>query len=209
MLKPFYRRSAPRPFENINSPNGPWTLEKIFSAYNNNAGCGNKSRSLSGLFDLKMTYDELLKRSQERVADSLFRNHIGSEEYIKEHGLKRNVGASEGYLQYTADILKHTARTGGSEGRVLSLTSIMHVARRFSRYNSVLVEININKADNPALYKNLSGLILENADILLELDLIKASTIVSALRGIQEFGECEVFYLGGDIPHSHIETIHQ
>lgn len=209
MLIPFHQRLVPRPFENTNGRNGPWTLKEIFSTYKNNAGCGNNNKGLDGVFDLKITYDELLKLSKEKVTGSLFRNHVASKEEIIKYGLLRSAGASDEYPQNIIDMLKHTSRSGGSEGKVLSLSSRAHIAKKFSRHNSVLVEINTNKADNPNLYKNLATLIMENADNFLKRGVVKAPVIINALKGIKEFGEYEVFYLDGDIPHSHVENIYQ
>lgn len=157
-----------------------------------------------GVESIGLTYEQFLRRAARDIGARFYRSHQGTEEEIRNQGLKRSVGAAPVGIEYITAIICHTARTGGSEGKVLSLSSNIHVARRFRRPNTSFVTLH---SLGNTRYQSIEKIILDNADLLLSQKRITAATLAKALRQIRAQDESEIFYLEGDIPASHIESI--
>ncbi|MBT2375395.1 hypothetical protein [Pseudomonas fluorescens] len=132
---------------------------------------------------------------------TVYRAHVGPGDVST--GLLRAAGAAEAGDDYLSAIIKHSTRTSGSGGEVLSLTTKALKAEGFSKsYNGDGMKntvYSINTTTNPSAFQTLSEIILKNGQRLVQAGKINPATILGAIDKIP-LGENEVFYILRDIP---------
>jgi hypothetical protein len=101
---------------------------------------------------------------------------------------------------YLAACIKHSARTGGSQGEVLSLTTDRSVAARFARERENAKVFTIDTTSAPGDFRSIESLIMEDGPRLVEEGKITAATLAAAIRQSIDQSESEVFYMLGSIP---------
>lgn len=133
------------------------------------------------------------------VPQLVFRAHDADADEIENSGLERNLlaGKKEGD-DYLADIIRHTATTGGSGGNVLSLSGESLVANRFLHSGRSLVQIDTQQL--PGRFKSAAQILLEDGDRLIGSGKVSSTLVRKALENLLSEGEKEIFCLDGDIP---------
>ncbi|ELY1861838.1 hypothetical protein [Serratia marcescens] len=140
------------------------------------------------------------------LPNTLYRAHFGEKGEIDAYGLERSDEADKKRGDdYLADIIKHTARTGGSGGAVLSLSGSLETALRFAT-NRIVVQIDATAF--PGRFKSTAQILLEDADRLMAAKKVSPSTVRKALENLRAETESEAFYLDGDIPRSAVKKIY-
>lgn len=129
----------------------------------------------------------------------VYRAHDADAEEISYSGLERNFlsDKKEGD-DYLADIIRHTAATGGSGGNVLSLSGEVSVANRFLHNGRSLAKIDTHQL--PGRFKSAAQILLEDGDRLIDSGKVNVAMVRKALENLLSEGEKEIFCLDGDIP---------
>lgn len=137
----------------------------------------------------------------------VYRAHDADAEEIKYNGLERNFlsDKKEGD-DYLADIIRHTAATGGSGGTVLSLSGEVAVANRFLHEGRSLAKIDTQQLP-PGRFKSAAQILLEDGDRLLNSGKVNTAMVRKALENLLTEGEKEIFCLDGDIPPQAISVL--
>ncbi|MET3056245.1 hypothetical protein CUB91_004775 [Serratia marcescens] len=140
------------------------------------------------------------------LPNMLFRAHFGERGDIDAYGLERSDESDKKRGDdYLADIIKHTARTGGSGGAVLSLSSSLETARRFAANRTV---VQIDATAFPGRFKSTAQILLDDADRLMAAQKVTPGTVRKALENLRGEAESEAFYLDGDIPRCAVKKIY-
>ncbi|SQJ19245.1 Uncharacterised protein [Serratia rubidaea] len=140
------------------------------------------------------------------LPNTLYRAHFGDRDEIDAYGLERSDASDKkSGDDYLADIIKHTSRTGGSSGGVLSLSGSLQTARRFATGRTV---VQIDASAFSGRFKTTAQILLDDADRLMAAKKVSPSTVRNALEHLQSDGESEAFYLDGDIPRSAVTQIY-
>ena len=107
---------------------------------------------------------------------------------------------------YLAACIRHSARTGGSRGEVLSLTTDKSVAARFARERENAKVFSIDTTTEPENFRTIESIIVQDGPRLVEEGKITAATLSAAIRQSLDQGESELFYMLGSIPDTLIKT---
>ena len=107
---------------------------------------------------------------------------------------------------YLAACIRHSARTGGSRGEVLSLTTDKSVAARFARERESAKVFAIDTTAEPENFRTIESIIVQDGPRLVEEGKITAATLSAAIRQSLDQGESELFYMLGSIPDTLIKT---
>lgn len=144
--------------------------------------------------------------SNHPVPQMVFRAHDGDDDEIATSGLERNIlsDRKEGD-DYLADIIRHTAATGGSAGNVLSFSSNLAIANRFLHAGRTMTKVDTHQL--PGSFKSAAQILLEDGDRLLASGKVNASLMRKALENVLTEGEQEVFCLAGDVPASAVSVV--
>ncbi|WP_377694407.1 OTU domain-containing protein [Paraburkholderia humisilvae] len=102
---------------------------------------------------------------------------------------------------YLAACIRHSARTGGSMGGVLSLSPHAGVAIRFLHGPEARL-VEINAAQDLLNFRTIENIIKEDGPRLVSEGKIKTGTLAAAVRNSLDQAEHEVFYMLGSIPDS-------
>ncbi len=134
------------------------------------------------------------------VPPRIYRSAPATQEELEQHGVRRvgSNGVAPDPDEYLAAIIKHTARTGGSAGTVMSISANAGVARRFLRPNCTMVEVDTTQ--DHAGFRTAADILRRDAERLCEARLITAGTVRMAIAQLMDEGEHEVFYVRGDVP---------
>jgi hypothetical protein len=160
----------------------------------------------TGVPAIGMSHAEFKAMSSSQDTPSrLYRSHVAAPDVIETFGALRT-SDSRG-SDYYCDIIKHTARTSGSGGAVLSLATESATARRFGSPDTSFVTIRTDQ--EPHNYQTIAKILNDHADPLMRDGKIRQATVVNALTNIQRYQEKEYFYVGGsgNIPPHHIEEV--
>jgi hypothetical protein len=160
-------------------------LEGLFAERNQQRGVVSNYRSVADLEGKNFP-----------VPDVVWRAHMGQGSL--DTGLQRAAGAATAPDDYLAAIVRHTARTGGSEGQVLSLSAKEGVAERFSRDGTV-PRHRIHTIHAPEAFRTAADILAKDGPRLVAEKRITKSTLFAAMNQLDEW-EYEIFYTGGDIP---------
>lgn len=134
------------------------------------------------------------------IPDLLYRAHPGdAPATIATTGLRRAAGAAAVGDDYLAAIIMHSARSGGSEGRVMSLSASISTARRFSRSGSVPV-FRIQSSAQRGGFRTMADIIMQDGARLVRQQKLTQKSLWDAIENIPGYAESEVFYVLGDIP---------
>jgi hypothetical protein len=106
---------------------------------------------------------------------------------------------------YLAACIRHSARTGGSAGEVLSLSAHAGVAIRFMRGPEARL-IEIDAAQDLLNFRTIENIIKMDGPRLVREGKIKAGTLAAAIRNSGDQGEYEFFYTRGSIPDSMVKV---
>jgi hypothetical protein len=150
---------------------------------------------------------EEFKKSNFTINDSVYLAHVGD----ANQGLRRAPGADASGDDYLAAIIKHTARTGGSGGEVLSLSNKAAVSVGFqNRSNGHATLFKIDATKNPKAFRSAVDIILNDGPRLVHDKKITPATLLTAVDNVG-FGEEEVFYVGkggsGEIPADIVKQV--
>ena len=107
---------------------------------------------------------------------------------------------------YLAACIRHSARTGGSRGEVLSLTTDKSVAARFARERENAKVFAIDTTTEPDNFRTIENIIVQDGPRLVEEGKVTAATLSAAIRQSLDQGESELFYMLGSIPDTLIKT---
>ena len=150
--------------------------------------------------------ESLLRAARRPVPDVVYRGHA------KAHS--RNLlhrGPDAGALgtadDYLVACVTHTARTGGSNGTVLSLTADRSVATGFARRRVDGAVFAIDTTRARGSFKPIAAILLDEGPRLVQSGRITPGTLRAAIRQVFCQVESELFYLGGDIPDEFIHTM--
>ncbi len=83
---------------------------------------------------------------------------------------------------YLADIIRHTAATGGSAGTVLSLAGEYSTANRFLHSNRSLVQIDTHLL--PGRFKSAAQILLEDGNRLIDSGKVSVALVRKALENL-------------------------
>lgn len=137
---------------------------------------------------------------------TLYRAHVADRDEIDVYGLERSDETDKKRGDdYLADIIKHTARTGGSRGGVLSLSGSLQTANRFAAGRTV---VQIDTTAFSGRFKTTAQILLDDADRLMAAQKVSPNTVRKALENLRGEAESEAFYLDGDIPRSAVKQIY-
>ncbi|MCU7369232.1 hypothetical protein N5E15_21895 [Pantoea stewartii] len=140
------------------------------------------------------------------LPNTLYRAHVAGRDEIDAYGLERSDEADKKRDDdYLADIIKHTARSGGSGGGVLSLSGSLQTANRFAVGRTV---VQIDATAFPGRFKTTAQILLDDADRLMATQKVSPNTVRKALENLRGEAESEAFYLDGDIPRSAVKQIY-
>ncbi|WP_163832760.1 hypothetical protein [Spartinivicinus ruber] len=123
-------------------------------------------------------------------------------------GLKRALGAisPDDKDAYLVEIIKHTASTGGSKGKNLSLSSDHSVANRFASNRGENARVfKIDTTQSPNQFRTVENILKEDGPRLVREGKIRPATLSQAIIQSLNGNESEIFYLGGDIPAEIVE----
>ena len=136
----------------------------------------------------------------------IYRAHDADAEEIKQSGLERNfMSDKKTGDDYLADIIRHTAATGGSGGTVLSLSGEVSVAHRFLHNGRSLAKIDTQQL--PGRFKSAAQILLEDGDRLISSGKVNSALVRKALENVLSEGEKEIFCLDGDIPPQAVSVL--
>ncbi|KVE37727.1 hypothetical protein WS68_01890 [Burkholderia sp. TSV86] len=153
--------------------------------------------------DIKKMIDE---RAAKKIPDKLFRGQssVVDKNYLGTPWAHVDELSRDDYL---IDCIKHSARVGGSMGRVLSLSANKFVAKKFaiSRQAGKLFMIHADKS--PRNFRTIEDIIKNDGPRLISEGKITAGTLASAIRNSAVNREEEIFYMLGSIPDEMVEIV--
>ncbi|SMG02507.1 hypothetical protein [Burkholderia singularis] len=153
--------------------------------------------------DIKKMIDE---RAARKIPDKLFRGQssVVDKNYLGTPWTRVDELSRDDYL---VDCIKHSARAGGSMGRVLSLSANKFVAKKFaiSRQAGKLFMIHADKS--PRNFRTIEDIIKNEGPRLISEGKITAGTLASAVRNSAINREEEIFYMLGSIPDEMVEIV--
>lgn len=125
----------------------------------------------------------------------VYRAHDADAQEITQYGLERNfMSDKKTGDDYQADIIRHTAATGGSAGTVLSIAGEYSTANRFLHSNRSLVQIDTHLL--PGRFKSAAQILLEDGNRMIDSVALVRKTLENLLSEMER----EIFCLDGDIP---------
>ncbi|KQQ59142.1 MULTISPECIES: hypothetical protein [Pseudomonas] len=134
------------------------------------------------------------------VPQRVYRGHIGNTiESAAVNGLERAPGGNLQGDDYLAAIIMHTARQGGSNGEVLSLSAQRAIASKFAKGRGAPV-FEIDTTQDPTAFRTINDILLADSQRLIEARKVTRATVLKAIDNIAVHREFEVFYVHGDIP---------
>lgn len=134
------------------------------------------------------------------VPERVYRGHIGNTvESAARDGLQRAPGGNLQGDDYLAAIVMHTARQGGSNGEVLSLSAERAVASKFAKGRRAPV-FEIDTTQDPTGFRTINDILLADSQRLVDARKVTRATVLKAIDNIAVHRESEVFYIHGDIP---------
>lgn len=129
----------------------------------------------------------------------VYRAHDADAQEITQYGLERNfMSDKKTGDDYQADIIRHTAATGGSAGTVLSIAGEYSTANRFLHSNRSLVQIDTHLL--PGRFKSAAQILLEDGNRLIDSVKVSVALVRKTLENLLSEMEREIFCLDGDIP---------
>ena len=149
--------------------------------------------------------ESLLRAARRPVPDVVYRGHAKAQSRNLLHR-GPDAGALGSGDDYLVACVKHTARTGGSNGTVLSLTADRSVAAGFARRRVDGAVFAIDTTRARGSFKPIAAILLDEGPRLVQSGRITPGTLRAAIRQVFCQGESELFYLGGDIPDEFIAT---
>ncbi|HEX7813733.1 dermonecrotic toxin domain-containing protein [Dyella sp.] len=182
-------RGNPRAEASISPEQSEKKLEKLIKAY--------AKQTKRRVYNVAQ-----LKKLDFSVPETVYRGHHGMLA-PGESGLVRASTRSATPTQaddYLVDIIKHTSRGGGSQGRVLSLSAKKNIATKFARQNVGSTVYAIDTTKDPAGFRTVFDIILHDGPRLVDAGKLKIGTLLEAISKSAGSGESELFYVDGDIP---------
>jgi hypothetical protein len=120
-------------------------------------------------------------------------------------------GVSTGAAPSSDDILAacivHSASTGGSCGKVLSLSMDRSVALRFGTERPEPHIFTIDTTQTPRDFRTVEDILLNEGPRLVQAGKIQRGTLRAAIQNTLLHQESEVFYMGGSIPDHLVTTV--
>lgn len=145
---------------------------------------------------------EQLKQFDFAVPSQIFRGHTATGDTIAT-GLRRAAGTNTSGDDYLASIIKHTARTSGSGGEVMSFSASKAKANSFAtQYSTPTKKVPVFTVDttqDPKAFRTVVDIILKDGERLVAQKKITKATLLQATDKLSG-QELEVFYVKGDIP---------
>jgi hypothetical protein len=139
-----------------------------------------------------------------QVPDRVYRGHIGNTvQGASTEGLQRATGTRLEGDDYLAAIIKHSARQGGSNGEVLSLSAEKTVATKFAKGRRAPV-FEIDTTQDPKAFRTINDILLNDAERLVIAGKVTRATVLKAVDNIALHRESELFYVKGDIPATYL-----
>ncbi|MDE1465490.1 hypothetical protein [Spartinivicinus poritis] len=158
-----------------------------------------KEGTVSRNITVPLIQQKIDTKASQKIPDTVFRGQIYDPTVS---GLPRSHGAVDPSDKdaYLASIIQHTAKSRGSAGKVLSLSSDKFVAKRFAsrRPNGRVFKIDTTK--QPDQFRTVEDIIKVDGPRLVREGKIKPATLSKAIVQSLNENESEIFYLGGDIP---------
>ena len=133
------------------------------------------------------------------IPDTLYRAHINLPN-AQDLAIAPSNSLTVNVDNYMASCLQHSARTGGSTGMVLSLSTELSVARRFAGNRPTSKVFIINTRPEPQNFRTIEHIIKHDGPQLVRQKKITVGTLGSAIRQAAVQEEREVFYMLGSIP---------
>ncbi|ANN76002.1 hypothetical protein [Bordetella flabilis] len=101
----------------------------------------------------------------------------------------------------------HSASTGGSCGKVLSLSADRSVAVRFGKERPEPHLFAIDTTSAPGDFRTVEDILLNEGPRLVQQGKIQPGTLRAAIQNTLLHEESEIFYMGGSIPDRLIKTV--
>ncbi|WP_063534627.1 hypothetical protein [Burkholderia sp. MSMB1589WGS] len=125
---------------------------------------------------------------------------------IAENGVPSGRSRHQTDDQYLADIIRHTARTGGSGGQVPSFSANQATSLRFLRPGIGMSFVTVDTTRDPRGFRTAANILLHDAERLVQQRLVSSGTVARAIEKLVDENESEVFYVRGNVPHSMIQS---
>ncbi|ALX45297.1 hypothetical protein I6G56_32555 [Burkholderia humptydooensis] len=125
---------------------------------------------------------------------------------IAENGVPSGRSPHQTDDQYLADIIRHTASTGGSGGRVPSFSANQATSLRFLRPGIGMSFVTVDTTRDPRGFRTAANILLHDAERLVQQGLVSPGTVARAIEKLVDENESEVFYVRGNVPHSMIQS---
>lgn len=125
---------------------------------------------------------------------------------IAENGVPSGRSRHQTDDEYLADIIRHTARTGGSGGQVPSFSANQATSSRFLRPGIGMSFVTVDTTRDPRGFRTAANILLHDAERLVQQRLVSPGTVARAIEKLVDENESEVFYVRGNVPHSMIQS---
>lgn len=174
----------------------PNNLDQLFEYAVNKKGWVGSIKTVEGI-----------KKHNFKIPETIYRAHTGA--VLPGESLKRAPGASQSVDDIKAAIIRHSARTSGSAGEVMSFTTLTSkadsFARQYKKDGRQVTLVSIDTTKEPGSFLTMADIILNDGIRLYQEGKIKLATLLQAIQKLV-LGENEVFYIKGDIPADYIKT---
>jgi hypothetical protein len=149
----------------------------------------------------------ILQTAAERPVPSLvYRGHSGNTGRKMLHaGVSIRPGTTGDDILLACIV--HSASTGGSCGKVLSLSADRTVAMRFGKERPDPHLFAIDTTSAPGDFRTVEDILLNEGPRLVQQGKIKPGTLRAAIQNTLLHEEREIFYMGGSIPDRMIKTV--
>lgn len=134
------------------------------------------------------------------IPSTLYRGQsiAGSHDFLKTTWTIDSPAARDDYL---AAIIRHSSRTGGSGGEVLSLTADQSIAKRFARGRQNGRVLAIDTTTGRSQFRTIEHIIKYDGPRLVTEGKITAATLAAAIKHVAQQRESEIFFMLGSIPN--------
>ncbi len=140
------------------------------------------------------------------IPGTLYRGQsvTGAQDFLKSPWTIDSPAARDDYL---AAIIRHSSRTGGSRGEVLSLSADEAVAKRFARGRQNGRVLAIDTTAAPSQFRTIEHIIKHDGPRLVADGKITAATLAGAIKHAGRQEEKEIFFMLGSIPDRMVRFI--
>lgn len=137
--------------------------------------------------------------ARKAIPPVLFRGQtvMGTQDFLRSKWVIDSPAARDEYL---AAIIRHSSRTSGSAGEVLSLSTEQDVARGFASGRSDARVFVIDTQQDPENFRTIEHIIKYDGPRLVAEGKISTATLAAAIKHTIHQSEGEVFYMLGGIP---------